>query len=290
MCAPLCGRDNIVGAIYVDPGHDATNYTPEDLELLTAIARVVGVAVENARLYKENVERERLAAIGEATAGVGHCVKNILTGVKGGEQFIDNALSQKDFKWLERGWPILRRSIERIETLVLNLLTFSRDRQPQIMPTDLNGLIDEVLEVLRQRAETLKIKLEQVRGDIGIVYIDGREMYRVLLNLLTNAVDACEDQGGVISVVTYRESSGCYIEVSDTGGGIPPEIMPKLAQAFVSTKGSRGTGLGLACSYKIVHEHGGDIACKSEVGKGTTFTVCLPTSTIIKMAKTEVPK
>ena len=79
MCAPLCGREAIVGVIYVDCGHDATNFSSEDLELLTAIARVVGVAVENARLYTENVERERLAAIGEATAGVGHCVKNILT-------------------------------------------------------------------------------------------------------------------------------------------------------------------------------------------------------------------
>ncbi|MBI5092128.1 MAG: FHA domain-containing protein [Candidatus Hydrogenedentes bacterium] len=288
MCAPLCGREAIVGAIYVDPGNQAANFTPEDLELLTAIARVVGVAVENARLYKENVERERLAAIGEATAGVGHCVKNILTGVKGGEQFIDNALDQKDLKWLERGWPILRRSIERIETLVLNLLTFSRDRQPQIMPTDLNGLIEEVIEVLRHRAETAKVVFDFQRGDIGIVHVDGREIYRVLLNLLTNAVDACEENGGTITVTTYREPSGCYVEVSDTGAGIPPEIMPKLSQAFVSTKGSRGTGLGLACSYKIVREHGGDITCESEVGRGTTFTVCLPAATLVMTPKAKV--
>ena len=147
-------------------------------------------------------------------------------------------------KWLERGWPILRRSIERIETLVLNLLTFSRDRQPQIMPTDLNGLIEEVIEVVRQRAEAAKAAFQFVRGEIGIVYIDGREIYRVILNLLTNAVDACEEKGGTITVTTRREPTGCYFDISDTGSGIPPEIMPRLSQAFVSTKGSRGTGPG----------------------------------------------
>ncbi|MBI2434238.1 MAG: FHA domain-containing protein, partial [Candidatus Hydrogenedentes bacterium] len=125
MCAPLCGREAVEGAIYVDSGTQPHAFVKDDLELLTTIARVVGMAVENARLYKENVQRERLAAIGEATAGVGHCVKNILTGIRGGGEFIGMALEKNELRYVEKGWPILKRSIQRIEDLVMNMLSFS---------------------------------------------------------------------------------------------------------------------------------------------------------------------
>jgi len=277
MCAPLIGRQQaIAGAIYVDAGNEQTVFTKDHLELLTAIGGVVGVAVENARLYQENVNRERLAAIGQATAGVGHCVKNILTGIMGGAQFIDMAIEKEDFKYLEKGWPIMSRAIERIEMLVLNMLSFSRDRKPELAPMDINGLVLEVFQTVRPRADKLKVALESERGEIGVVHADGREIYRVLLNLVTNALDVCERTGGTVTVTTHRRSDGFCIAVKDTGPGVSEEIMPRLSQAFVSTKGSSGTGLGLACSFKSVREHGGDIWVESELGKGATFTVFLP--------------
>jgi len=105
---------------------------------------------------------------------------------------------------------------------------------------------------------------------------DSRGIYRVLLNLATNALDACERKGEVVSVRAYVNASGCYIEVKDDGVGIAPELLPKLSQAFVSTKGASGTGLGLACSYKLVRDHGGEITVASKSGEGATFTVFLP--------------
>ena len=276
MCAPLRGRQAVVGAIYVDSGSRPSNFTESDLQLLTVLAQVVGVAVENARLYQASLEQERLVAIGQATAGIGHCVKNILTGLLGGAQFVDMALDKKDLRYIEKGWPIIRRAVERIEMLMLNMLSFSKNREPDRSPTDLNALIEEVLDTIRPRAEKKNIVLGVNQTGLVHAYVDSREIYRVILNLVVNAIDACEGEGGSVTVSASAEPSGCYIEVRDTGVGIPPELMPKLFQAFVTTKGSNGTGLGLACSSKIVREHGGVIHLDSEVGKGTKVTVFLP--------------
>lgn len=276
MCAPLCGRESVVGAIYVDSGTSAMQFSKDDLELQMAIARVVGVAVENARLYQENVARERLAAIGEATAGLGHCVKNILTGIRGGGEFINLALQTEDLKYVKKGWPILSQSIERIDGLVMNMLSFSKDREPERQLLDLNTLVVDTFEVVALRAEKANVKLAFERGEPVRAEVDAREIYRVVMNLVINAIEACESYGGTVTITCVSSEEGAMLRVEDTGTGIPPEILPKLSQAFVSTKGSSGTGLGLACSYKIVREHGGVIEVESEVGKGTQFTVYLP--------------
>lgn len=276
MCAPLCGRASVVGAIYVDSGTASGRFSKKDLELLAAIARVVGVAVENARLYQENVAHERLIAIGEATAGLGHCIKNILTGIRGGAEFITMSLESKELKYLERGWPILRSSIDRIDNLVLNMLSFSKDRAPERQQSDMNSLVRDTLDMVRPRADKYKVELDFQPDMHGHAEIDAREIYRVIMNLVLNSIEACQDKGGKVTVSVMSEQDGCTLKVTDNGCGIPPEILPKLSQAFVSSKGSSGTGLGLACSYKIVREHGGRIDVESEVGKGTTFTVFLP--------------
>ncbi len=280
MCAPLCGRETVAGALYVDAGETEATFEQEDLELLMTLTRVVGVAVENARLYEERVERERLAAIGQATAGVGHCIKNIVTGIRGASEYIDQALQQRELRYLEKAWPIMGRAIQRIDMLVINLLTFSRERAMEVGPADVHGLVREVLEVVRGRADRYNITLEHVSDGNARAEMDAQAMYRVLLNLVTNALDACEEKGGQVTVSTRIDERVCSIEVRDTGPGIPPEVMPKLAQAFVSTKGSAGTGLGLACSYKIVREHGGDIVADSKPGQGAVFNVMLPRQTI----------
>jgi signal transduction histidine kinase len=109
-----------------------------------------------------------------------------------------------------------------------------------------------------------------------VAQVDSQAIYRVLLNLVVNAVEACEHNEGSVSILCVCTDQGCTIRISDTGIGIPEAIIPHLSEAFVSSKGSGGTGLGLACSYKIVREHGGDIQVKSQSGTGTIFTVFLP--------------
>ena len=276
MCAPLHGRSAVAGVIYVDVGNASTPLGESDLELLSAVAQVVGVAVENARLYQENMERERLAAIGMATAGLGHCIKNILTGIRGGAQFINMAIEKQDFKYMDRGWPILRGAMDRIDRLVMNMLVFSKDRRPDRARTDINGIVRDVLALFEERARKYKVGLSFEPDPVGIANVDAQGIYRVVLNLVVNAVEACEHNEGSVSVTCICTDQGCTIRIADTGIGIPEEIVPHLSQAFISSKGSGGTGLGLACSYKIVREHGGDIQVKSQPGSGTVLTVHIP--------------
>lgn len=278
MCAPLCGREAVAGAIYVDSGATGRRFSAGDLELLTVVSHVVGIAVENAHLYEEKVAQERLAAIGQATAGLGHCMKNILTGIRGGAEYMDMSIQKEDIGYAKRAWPIMTRAIQRIDMLVMNLLTFSKDREPERLKTNLVTLVRDVLDVVRGRAEKYRTQLVfEPEGDC-VADVDGQQIYRVILNLVTNGLDACEQEGGTVTVVCKQEDKGSYIEVHDTGPGIPPEMMARLGQAFASTKGSAGTGLGLAVSFKIVREHGGDIEVESEPGKGTAFSVFLPQS------------
>ena len=281
MCVPLCGREDLIGVIYVDSGDQEVLFKADHLKLLTAIGRVTGVAVENARLHKEAVERERMAAIGQASAGIGHCIKNILVGVKGGAEFVDLSIETNEMKYIQKGWPLVRRSVDRMEDLVLNLVTFSREREPERTPTDVNALVKEIADTLKTQAERAKVSIELVRGELPRVPLDGLGIYRAILNLVTNAIDACEEVGGKVTIRTHADDRSIYIDVKDTGAGISPEVMPKLFTAFASTKGSRGTGLGLACSKKIVTEHGGEILVNSKLGKGSKFCIVLPTQTMI---------
>jgi len=276
MCAPLHGRAKVAGVIYVDVGNTSNPLKEADLELLSAIAQVVGVAVENARLYQENVERERLAAIGMATAGLGHCIKNILTGIRGGAQFVNMAIDRGDLGYLNRGWPILSRAIERIDMLVMNMLVISKDRKPDRQETDINALVRDVVSMFQERVNKYNVAIQTCLDPVGMANVDAHGIYRVLMNLVVNAVESCEHNEGSIEITTRCNEKGCTIRVHDTGIGIPEEIIPQLSQVFVSSKGSAGTGLGLACSYKIVREHGGDIAVSSTPGTGTVFTVFLP--------------
>ncbi len=279
MCVPLYGRDNVLGAIYVDAGSGAHEFSQADFELLTVVGRIVGVAVENAQLHHDMLEQERLAALGQAMAGVGHCVKNILNGIRGGTHFIDRAAGNAGPEFIEKGWPILRRAMERIDMLVMNMLSFAQTPQLNRHGTDLDTLCAEVIDLVRPRAEKLKVELRHEHGAGAKAWVDERGIYRILLNLVTNALDACEDQGGVVTVSTACDSSGCTITVSDTGPGVDEEVLHKLGGAFVSTKGSQGIGLGLACSYRIAQAHGGAITVHTEPGQGAQFTVHLPSDT-----------
>ncbi len=270
MCVPLYGRDAVVGAIYVDSGKEDSEFTNADLELLTAIGRVAGVAAENAQLHQEKLNHERLAAIGQAAAGIGHCVKNVLVGIKGGGEFIDLGVERVDLEWVKKGWPVVRRSLDRMERLVLNLLNLSRDAEPVLQPVQLEQLVTEVFDSVRPYADQRQVAFEFEQGEVGPVYLDSQDIFRVILNLVVNAIESCERTGGTVKVSTRRDAAGCYIEVSDTGSGIPQAIRDRLFQAFVTTKGSRGTGLGLACCEKLVRAHHGKITVESAPSHGSS--------------------
>jgi hypothetical protein len=279
ICVPLKGREEVLGAIYMDSKLLSQKFSFDDLKLLTCVGAQLGIAVENTRLYESKLHTEKLTAVGQAVAGLGHCIKNILNGMEGGSFIVEKGLRKDDREAVHKGWDILKRSSSKLKDLVLDMLTYSKPREPVYEKVNANRLPAEVVELFKEKAAAKGVELIfEPDETLDEVMIDSKAIYRVVLNLVTNAVDACPSQGGKVQVKTFFLPGGksYQIIVSDNGCGIVPEDLSKLGKTFFSTKGSQGTGLGLCVSYKIVAEHKGNIDVISQLGEGTAFTITLP--------------
>ena len=283
MIAPLVFRDEVLGAVHIDTVKGVRTFTEADLELLCVAASEVAGCLANVRLHDKMMASERLAAVGQTLAGLTHCIKNILQGVKGGAYILEKGLEQDNPDRIRSGWQMVRRNNAFMEELVYDLLTYSKQRPPEYVPTDLNALCADTCGFVAERARTLGVSLTCTPDpSLGQVELDPRGIRRCLLNFVGNAVDACANTNGSATVevrgpASSPEADGLVrVSVRDTGCGMSKETLAKLFTVFFSTKGSKGTGLGLPVSQKIVEEHGGRIDVESQEGKGTTFTLCLP--------------
>ncbi len=290
ICVPMQGRYDVVGVIYIDTSitpqriiqqRGAQNkFTDEHLKLMIAIAHQAALAVEDTRYYSAMVQAERLAAVGQTIAMLSHHIKNILQGISGGSYLIEQGLSEHSEDTVRKGWSMVERNQGRISALVLDMLTFSKEREPDPVPSDLNQVVGDVVELVQARAKEVGVSLEWQPGvGIPIATFDPEGIHRAVLNVATNAIDACDEkEGGHVSIATaYSADEGLLrITVEDNGCGIAAEDIDKIFTIFVSHKGGRGTGLGLPVSQKIVKEHGGDIRVTSDPGAGSRFTLELP--------------
>jgi signal transduction histidine kinase len=208
-----------------------------------------------------------------------HCIKNVLNGVRGGSFIVERGLGAADTGKIGKGWEIVKKNTSFMEELALDMLYYSKDREPAYAPADANELAREVCEMVKAKAEAGGVAVEfDGCDDLGEVVIDAKGIRRCLLNLVSNAVDACEGAASPrVTVSTALTDGDAFrIVIADNGCGIPAEIMPNLFKVFFSTKGSKGTGFGLAVTRKIVREHGGRITVESEPGEGSTFRINLP--------------
>ena len=227
----------------------------------------------------ELVAQERLAAIGETIAGLAHCLKNALNALRAGLFITDRALVSGDTKKLSRGWGITKVGIRQIEWLSLDMLCYVKQSKPDRKPTDPNSVVKEVVDLLREMATekgvSLRVELDEEVGDESL---DRATIYRALLNLVTNAIDACteSESGDLIVVRTRSEPDEVVLTVEDNGIGMTEEVRAKLFARFFSTKPGKGIGLGLPVVRKIVGEHGGTIDVESEPGRGSSFHIRLP--------------
>lgn len=235
------------------------------------------------RLEQELIESERLAAIGQTVAGLAHCVKNILYGLKGGVYVVNTGLKNNNPEQLKTGWDMVGRNIGKISDLVMDLLNYSKEREPDYQRCFLNTIAGEVCDLMELAAQEVGVKIiRNFDQAIGEVTLDPKGIYRCVLNLVSNAIDACRfdldrEKDCVVEVKTAIEDKNtAVIEVSDNGCGMDEEVKDKIFTSFFSTKGGVGTGLGLLVTQKIIKEHGGTISVKSEPEKGSTFTIRLP--------------
>jgi signal transduction histidine kinase/pSer/pThr/pTyr-binding forkhead associated (FHA) protein len=290
ICVPMKGRHETLGVVYLDT-HSSHHqlaeraaptgkFNEDHLALAIAIGHQAALAVEETRYHQALVQAERLAAIGHTIAALSHHIKNILQGLRSGSDILKMGLAEKSDEMVQKGWRIVEKNQAKIFDLVMDMLSYSKEREPLVEEADLNRIAREVAELAEGRANELGVKVE-LRLDpvLPPAQVDPEGIHRALLNIVANAVDAVENRkGGQVAVVTALEDGGEWIRaaVIDNGVGIAPEKLPDLFKPFVSTKGARGTGLGLAVSRKILREHGGDIMVQSQPGKGSRFILRLP--------------
>jgi signal transduction histidine kinase/pSer/pThr/pTyr-binding forkhead associated (FHA) protein len=295
ICVPVQGRHVTLGVVYADIqstsdfalNRDGTmaegsraRFSQDHLMLMVAIGHQAGLAIENTEFYKAKLQAERLAAVGQTIATLSHHIKNILQGIRGGSYLIDMGLNDKDEAIVRRGWTIVEKNQAKIYNLVMDMLSFSKDREPALEPAVLNETVGEVVELMQSRAAELGVSLVwEPSPSMPEVMIDADGIQRAILNIVTNAIDAAEGvEAGRVVVATDWDptADSARVVVTDNGVGIEESEIESIFQVFESTKGSRGTGLGLPVSQKIVREHGGRIVVTSAVGQGSKFVVELP--------------
>ncbi len=277
LAVPLLNQEDLVGVLEVVNKRGGGSFSDFDQRILEMFSSIVATVLTNANLIEENLRSERLAAIGTAVAGMSHFTKNIITGMQGSAELIDQALAQDNMRFIETAWPILKRSVERITGVVEDMLTYSKPRKPAYIACLIGDILDEVRDTFKGRLDQKKVLCSiDASGAADAVELDSQGLYRCLLNLVSNAADAAPEKDGEICVVARIDNDELIVEVSDNGPGVPEELLETIFEPFISTKGSRGTGLGLAVTQKIIAEHHGTITVHPSDLGGACFRVVVP--------------
>jgi signal transduction histidine kinase len=229
------------------------------------------------------LESERLSAVGQTIAGLSHAIKNIAGGLKGGAFVLEKGIELDNREYLQQGWTMLKGNVDKITNLSLDLLDYAKSSRINYQSADPCQPAREVVELMRSRAQAAGIALELRAEDaIPSMLIDPESVHRCLLNLVTNAIDACLEDAceGKAKTVSLQVEDltdwGVAYRVSDNCRGMDPEVRENIFQRFFSTKGSRGTGIGLMLTKKIVDDLKGIIEVETESGVGSTFTIRIP--------------
>jgi PAS domain S-box-containing protein len=225
--------------------------------------------------------QSQLESIGLLISSISHGIKGLLTGLDGGVYMVNSGLKKDKRERVEQGWEMVQRNIRRIRDMVLNILYYAKEREPEWAEVAAPGLAEEVLAIVAPRAAELEIELEpQIDQEAGVFDVDLKAVRSLLVNLLENSLDACRmDRKKTDHRVGLRLIGGedaVTFEVSDNGIGMDRETRESAFNLFFSAKGGEGTGLGLFISNKIAVAHGGSIEVESELGKGTSFVVRIP--------------
>jgi len=229
------------------------------------------------KLKEEVIRNERLAATGQAAAGISHSIRNILDGFKGGVYIFKQGKRKDNKKKMDMGWEMIERNTETISNLVKDLLNFSKERKPEYVECDPVEFLEDVMKNSGIRLkENLVANIEIADSDEKIL-IDVHSFSQCLTNLLRNAAEAIpHGQKGEISLGLKFEENKALFFVKDNGHGMNERTIEKVLGGMFSTKGSKGTGLGLQVTQKIIKEHKGIFKIESTPGFGTTFLIEIP--------------
>ncbi len=249
-----------------------------DNELGSVMRAINSMCEELETRHEQLIQAKKLSSLGILTAGVAHELGNPLNNIcMVAQTYL--ALSDKLGEETRREYmETVLSECDRIKNIVQSLLDFSRAKETEFKVSDMNGVISKSIKLVQNMLHVADIdtRLELQEG-LPPVLMDENKIQSVLVNLVTNAIQAMPSGGTLTVRTSFREGEDhMTIEVEDTGKGIPEEFLPHIFDPFFSTKGTKGTGLGLSISYGIIKNHDGRIHVRSKVGEGTTFTIELP--------------
>jgi len=287
ICAPLVRRGEVLGILFLDTTSGTYIFTENDVDLVCSISAQAAAAIEHARLYThlrrayneleeaqdQLIRSEKLSTIGTLAASLAHDMSNILSPLV---PLVKMLTAGQEVP--EEAREILRREVRRLGALVQRLYSFAQVGGGELRLVQINEVLAEGTALLATEAIHRRVRLEtSLAEDLPLVKADSDQVYRAVLNLVVNALDAIEGQeDAVISVNTTLDEDEVVIEVGDNGPGIPEELQAKLFQPFFTTK-EGGTGLGLySCRRIIEEEHGGIVQLDSRPGEGTRVFLRLP--------------
>ncbi|MDG1894983.1 MAG: ATP-binding protein [Fuerstiella sp.] len=285
ICAPMRGQEELLGVFYIDISTDALaegtdSLSDEHLKSVLAVARQSALAVESRRFHDALLKAERFAAMGQTIAVLSHHIKNILQGVRGGGYLIQMGLEQSKDDIVRQGWGIVERNQNRIYDLVMDMLSFTKDRVPDLQSGDVNRICAEVAELATTPATEYGVSFEfRPEPGLPLAAFDHEGIHRSVLNVALNAIDAVaesEDARVVLQTSYDKVNEVMLVAVTDNGPGIPEDHRATIFNLFESSKGERGTGIGLPVSRKIIREHGGRIRIEGGPGEGTRFVLSWP--------------
>ena len=287
---PLLAKEEAIGVIVIDNHLSHRPLKDEDLDFLTMFANQAALAIENSRLVEtieassreltlireRMLESDRLAAMSSMAEGLAHEIRNPLVSIGGFARRISKQVPPDDS--LRQYVDVIVDEVGRLEKILRQMFDYTGDVLGYFQEHEINKLVEDALTLIHRDLEKYQIQVIKEYAELPPVYCDDRQIKLVFYNIFQNAQQAMEN-GGTLTIRSFplEKSDGLYaaISVSDTGGGIAPELVYNIFNPFFTTK-EQGTGLGLSIAQRIVSRHYGDIEINNELGRGITFTVTLP--------------
>lgn len=280
LFVPLFAGNTVLGVAVLTRPETEQPFEREDLDLAVGMAAQMAGSLKNLLLFEENLKMERLAAVGQTTGMVLHEIKNIMQLARLSYDFIKRGMENKKEQFLQRGMKNIERALRELDGFTMDMLSLTKEYALETEKTRIEDIFHDLKEDLTDKAADYQISLEFiVEKDFPDIEADKRALYRALLNLVKNAIEAVDTDKEERWVRVGASSAGSdqyLITIADNGMGMTEETRAKLFEAFFSTKGKKGTGLGLMIIDNTVRSHRGEIRIESEERKGTRFLLTLP--------------
>jgi signal transduction histidine kinase/ActR/RegA family two-component response regulator len=297
VAVPFKIRDRVIGVLDIE-SNEPRGFDEEDLKTLSSFVSQMSISIENAQLFSDLkqtlqelrqaqdqiVQAEKLRAMGEMASGVAHDFNNVLAVVLGNIQLLLYQLDHLSPEEIREGLKIIEQSSKDGAETVRRIQEFTGVRRDkEFVSLSLNEVITEVVNITQPRwkdqtqKKGIQVGLAAQLGEIPLIMGNPSELREVLTNIIFNAVDAMPE-GGKLTIATQPQAEGWVeVRIADTGIGMTEEVKKRIFDPFFTTKGVTNSGLGMSVSYGIIKRHGGEILIESELGKGTTFIIHLPT-------------